>query len=284
MIEIVNPGIYTSVQDGGRIGFYSSGVPISGFMDQQSAQLTNLILNNPPNTALLESTSLGPVIKFHETTHICFGGAMVSPRLNDRIEVPLYKPIEVKKGDLLSVGYNLIGNYSYLAIAGGIQSQIFLDSMSMSRRVTSSFRLTKNQRFTIGHSSFEYFTGTEIKSDNGILLENSIQVYEGPEYKHLTKNQIIELFNKTFKVLNSSNRIAYLLDEKLKNKLSPILSNPVLSGTVQLTPGGELIVLMRDCQTSGGYPRILQLTQEAINILAQKQPNSKIKFKKTDFE
>ena len=64
----------------------------------------------------------------------------------------------------------------------------------------------------------------------------------------------------------------------IENQLKPILTSGVLPGTVQLTPSGELIILMRDCQVTGGYPRVLQLTEEAINILAQKTTKDKIQF------
>ena len=77
--------------------------------------------------------------------------------------------------------------------------------------------------------------------------------------------------------------MAYQLFPLIKNNLKPILTGPVLPGTIQLTPSGQLIVLMRDCQTTGGYPRVLQLTESAINLLSQKKERDKIKFKLTDF-
>ena len=111
------------------------------------------------------------------------------------------------------------------------------------------------------------------------MTNEVIHVYPGQEFNQLSKRQLQLLLNQEFKILHSSNRIAYLIEPKIKNSLKPVLSNPVLPGTIQLTLSGNLIVLMRDCQTSGGYPRILQLSDDAINIMAQKKPNSKIKFK-----
>lgn len=282
MIEVLNPGIYTSIQDIGRLGFYSNGVPKSGYMDHQSAQMANLLLNNPPNTPLLECTSLGPILKFHKPTFICFSGALISPLVNNRTEVPINNPFKIKSGDVLSVGYNIIGNYSYLAISGGINTEPFLKSRSMSRNITPDFRIKKNQFLLLNEGKHSYPQGVKVKVDCQILTNEFIEVYAGQEFKQLHKHQLQLLFNREFKVLNSSNRIAYLIEPKIKNDLKPILSNPVLPGTVQLTPSGKLIVLMRDCQTSGGYPRILQLTDEAINVMAQKTPNSKIKFKLKD--
>jgi len=76
--------------------------------------------------------------------------------------------------------------------------------------------------------------------------------------------------------------MAYQLKETLDNSLEPIITSLVLPGTVQLTPSGKLIVLMRDCQTTGGYPRVLQLKESSINILSQKFTNAKVKFKLID--
>ena len=73
--------------------------------------------------------------------------------------------------------------------------------------------------------------------------------------------------------------MAYQLEEPIKNNLKPIITSLVLPGTVQLTPAGNLIILMRDCQTTGGYPRVLQLTEHAINILSQKYVGKKVQFK-----
>ena len=73
--------------------------------------------------------------------------------------------------------------------------------------------------------------------------------------------------------------MAYQLAPTFDNALDPILTAPVLPGTVQLTPSGQLIVLMRDCQTTGGYPRVLQLTEDAISILSQKTTGNSLKFR-----
>ena len=81
-----------------------------------------------------------------------------------------------------------------------------------------------------------------------------------------------------FTISKNSNRMACQLNEKVSNNIPPILSSHVMPGTVQLTPNGTLIILMRDCQTTGGYPRILQLNESSINFISQSRLSSKIKF------
>ena len=83
---------------------------------------------------------------------------------------------------------------------------------------------------------------------------------------------------KSFSVSEDNNRVGYRLHEVLENELEPILTSAVLPGTVQLTPSGKLIILMRDCQVTGGYPRVLQLSDYAISRLSQKVAGDQVKF------
>ena len=106
-----------------------------------------------------------------------------------------------------------------------------------------------------------------------------IEVYRGPEFDKLSKIQKENLFNTLFTISNFNNRMAVRLKEKFKNELSQIWTAPVIPGIVQCTPDGSLIILMRDAQVTGGYPRILQLNNNSLNLLSQKNTEDKIRFK-----
>ena len=97
-----------------------------------------------------------------------------------------------------------------------------------------------------------------------------LKVTKGPEFSKLSLEQQELLCSQNFEVSKHNNRMAYQLLPLFHNSLDSIFTAPVLPGTIQLTPSGQLIVLMKDCQTTGGYPRVLQLTEESINILSQK--------------
>ena len=128
-----------------------------------------------------------------------------------------------------------------------------------------------------------------INNNNGTnpVINNKIQFYEtteidvfkGPEFHLLSKNQQEFLINSQFTISKDNNRMAYQLSEILENNLESIITSLVLPGTVQLTPSGKLIILMRDCQTTGGYPRVLQLKESAISVLAQKLTGNPINFR-----
>ncbi|MGB3151327.1 MAG: allophanate hydrolase subunit 2 family protein, partial [Maribacter sp.] len=101
------------------------------------------------------------------------------------------------------------------------------------------------------------------------------------EYDLLNDKQLEAVFSKDFTVAKENNRMAYQLEEHIPGHAISMLTSATLPGTVQLTPSGKLIVLMKDGQTTGGYPRILQLSDMAISVLAQKREGNKVSFKLT---
>ena len=104
-------------------------------------------------------------------------------------------------------------------------------------------------------------------------------MYKGPEYDLLNKQAKEKLNNINFTISKENSRMGYRLEEHIDNKLGSMLTSSVLPGTIQLTPSGKLIILMRDCQVTGGYPRILQLTEKSINRLSQKSTGDSFSFK-----
>ena len=114
MIEILKLGWHTTIQDLGRLGSQSFGVPISGAMDLNAFQWANKLLNNNSSAACLEMTSKGPELKFHEPSFIALTGAIMPAFLNSK-PVKMYKPIEVKKGDVLKFSSVTLGCRTYLA-------------------------------------------------------------------------------------------------------------------------------------------------------------------------
>ncbi len=105
-----------------------------------------------------------------------------------------------------------------------------------------------------------------------------LKAFLGPEHQLLPPVIKKTLIHQTFKVTKNTNRMGMQLTPRIKSDLPEIITSPVLPGTVQCTPSGRLIVLLADCQVTGGYPRILQLTKESIQKIAQRAPSSEIKF------
>lgn len=278
MVKVIKPGFFTTIQDLGRFGFQDYGVPISGSMDQYSAQFANALLNNDKNDAVLEITMSGPTLHFDCHTIICISGADLSPTLNGKA-IKLNTIITIKPNDVISFGKLNSGFRSYLAVKDGFQSEIKLNSRSMYKNVTSKYKIELNDVLQINEIlSIESSKYASLKFNTILFDINYLEVFKGPEFELLTPNQKQKLFDQEFTISNLNDRMAYQLEEPFENSLTPIITSLVLPGTVQLTPSGNLIVLMRDCQTTGGYPRILQLKETSINCLGQKFKGQKIRF------
>lgn len=279
MIKVLSSGFYSTIQDLGRFGYQKYGVPCSGVMDKQSASFANAILGNNQDSSVLEITMSGPKLQFNCNTSICISGADMSPKINGN-PIKNNKLIAVSNNDILSFGKLKTGYRVYLAIKGGFITKSVMNSYSMFYGITKAFRLIKNDILKVVENEiFTAETYASIKVDSTYLESKNIEVFKGPEFEKLTKQQKNTLFSQEFTISKDNNRMAYQLNEILENTLESIITSPVIPGTIQLTPSGKLIVLMKDCQTTGGYPRILQLKESSIDLLAQKYTGQSIFFK-----
>ncbi len=278
MITVLNPGIYSTIQDLGRVGFAHIGVPISGAMDSHSASIGNQLLNNKKNAAVLEITFGGCKLRFEKAAQISITGADFNPAINGS-HVAMNAIIDVKEGSTLTFGKKVFGVRTYIAISGGIQSEEILKSRSLYRGVSTTSLLKKGDIIPYNSNSFipeKKFS--KIKIDANHFSSNTVNCTEGPEFELLSEKQQNAILKTVFTISNNNNRVGYQLKEFVENNLKPILTSGVLPGTVQLTPSGKLIVLMRDCQVTGGYPRVLQLSDDAIAKLSQKIAGDEVRF------
>jgi len=269
-IEVLQPGLFSTIQDIGRKGFLKYGVPMSGVMDLYAAKMANLILRNPTDSAILEITQMGPKLRFSDPVKISICGALLSPKINN-FPIENNRVYKIETGDELSFGKRQLGCRAYLAISGGFKTEKVLKSRSWYEGVTDNFNLNKTLKLSYestNESKIE--TNASIKFTSEYLMTSEIEVFPGPEFDLLTESEQEILRSRNFSIDKNNNRMAIQLQENMENTLKPIITGPVLPGTVQLTPSGKLIVLMRDCQTTGGYPRVMQLSETGMNKVAQK--------------
>ena len=276
MIKVLKEGLFTTIQDIGRFGYKNIGVPVSGSMDQTSAKLANLLLGNDESSAVLEMTLVGPTLEFMNDTYISITGADMNPSLNKQ-KVLQNKPLFVNKGDILYLSHSSNGMRSYLGIKGGFNSEKKLGSKSFYRGITKREKLIKNDKIKFAKVTSSPMKMNKSINDFKINRKNKINVFKGPEFDLLDSNSKDIIFNTDF-TIGVNNRMGYNLVEPIENSISSIISSPVMPGTVQLTPSGRLIILCRDCQTSGGYPRVLQLDKSSIDSLSQKTIGETIKL------
>ncbi|MEM9545808.1 MAG: biotin-dependent carboxyltransferase family protein [Bacteroidota bacterium] len=266
MLTLLKAGIYTTVQDQGRFMGAHLGIPISGAMDRKSADFVNLILGNDRNDAMLECTYTGPTIKFHTPTLIAIVGAQIPAFLNKH-PLDTSRAIRIHSNDVLTFGKMEKGSRFYIGVKNGIQSQSIYQSRSTCTTAGILYQLKNGDQLSYQSYSNAQNSSVSIRRPLG---NNKIAANKGPEFEILSASSQKTIQKESFSILPSSNRMAFRIHHNLQlaHAIS-ILSSGTLPGTVQLTPSGELIILMRDTQTTGGYPRILQLTEESINDLAQ---------------
>lgn len=277
-IEVLHPGIYSSIQDDGRFEFTQYGVPYSGAMDSYSHSVGNILLKNSVKCASIEVTFGKASFLFHSDTIICLTGADFSPQINN-VPIEMQTAYDIKQGNILSFGKWKYGVRTYIAVQGGIQSEVILKSKSYFDVITKQAKLHKGDILSIKEVKPYANRGfSKIKRNDFLFDLQELKCYKGPEYDHLTERQK-ERLQGSFTLSKDLNRVGYRLEEKIENSLDTMITSPVMPGTVQLTPSGTLIVLTKDCQVTGGYPRILQLDDFAISQLSQKTPGKKIQFR-----
>jgi allophanate hydrolase subunit 2 len=136
-----------------------------------------------------------------------------------------------------------------LAVAGGIQSEVKLNSRSFYKGITQDIFLQRGMEIAISEvTKSQLVSNASIKVNALHFSSQTIKCYKGPEFEQLHAAQQKELFEKFFSISKDINRMGYRLNETIPNTLTSILTSAVLPGTAQLTPSGKLIILMRDCQ------------------------------------
>ena len=280
MLKVHHPGFYTSIQDLGRFGYRHLGVPVSGATDQKAAKRSNALLENEPNDAVLEITMNGPGLEFTEPTYIVLCGAPLEAFL-DGVPLEMNQVYQVTAGAMFTSGHVREGLRAYLSVKGGFQSDVKLGSRSQFYPITPGNTLKK--RGQIPYTPNTDFAPKLLKinpetpsKDIGVLVS------PGPEYELFGKDYINQLFINTFQISKNHNRMACQLEPSLPAHQIRIITSATLPGTVQITPSGRLIILLRDGQTTGGYPRILQLDANSQDRLGQKQFGDVLRFEKNE--
>jgi len=279
MLKVLKSGLYATVQDLGRFGYASAGVPISGAMDQYSSKLANLLLANDENAAVIEIAFGGSSFHFLKDTSICLSGADLNAEINGK-KIRFNHSVKVKANSVLTFVKPVYGFRCYLAVKGGFLNKKVLGSRSYFKEVTKNYVLKKNDELLyteVNRPQKQSLSTVRVAKEHFNSI--SIAVFKGPEYELLTKSQQQALHTTKFTVAKSHSRMGYKLNETIENSLESMLTAATMPGTVQLTPSGTLIVLMRDCGVTGGYPRVLQLADESISRLAQKSTGDTFSFK-----
>jgi antagonist of KipI len=296
-LRVIKAGIQDTIQDIGRIGYQWLGINPGGVMDQFSASIVNMLVGNPVNEAVIEMHFPAAAFLFEQDAMIAIGGADFSPTINGEI-VPLWHPIIVNQNSVLQFEQLRSGARCYLAIRKGMEIKSWLNSKSTNLKAAAGgFHGRALQRGdSIGYQKQYVLSALLLDKELSVLpwtadirwepspYLNYFSILRGNEWNWLDKSSQDNLAKEEFHILQASDRMGYRMDGgalSFTNK-SELVSAAVSFGTIQLLPEGQLIALMSDHQTTGGYPRIAHVISAQLPRLAQCRPGDKINFQLMD--
>ena len=292
-IKIIKQGIADTIQDGGRFGHQHLGINPTGAMDIIAAQTANMLVGNNLNDAVIELHFPAAAFLFEQQTMIALSGADFSAVIND-ITVPVNTPVIVQKNCVLQFKKVKEGARCYFSVKGGFNMPQWLNSYSTNLKANAGgyfgMYLHKNNVLNLNeilnYSSLLKNNDCIVlnwKADIKILYKQHyiINIIKGNEYEWLNESSKKIFTSSSFIITSKSDRMGYrMINEKLiPNHDRELLSTGVTKGTIQLLPDGQLIILMADHQTTGGYPRIEHVISADISSLAQYSFNSSVQFK-----
>ena len=281
MIEVIDAGFYSSIQDQGRMGYRHLGVPVSGAMDQKAFDLAHQLLGETLDFSCIECTLIGPILRFHEPCSLVLTGAHMQAWVNEN-PIQNNTTIAILSGDVLKLRRAIKGLRTYIKINQAIISPVLLGSTSFYKPLTQDAVLKKgNHIFWIKSDKAFDKSNARIRWDDSYLLSQDLEVEKGPEFNVLSKTVQQQIYQNDF-LINSQNRMGYRISSPFSMDSVSMLSGAVRPGTVQITPSGTLLIAGVDGQVSGGYPRIFQLTEEALTVLVQKKEGDYVSFKSHD--
>lgn len=306
-VLVRSAGFLTTVQDLGRTGFRQSGVSIGGALDPHALRVANAVVGNEENAAGLEVT-LGKLrFEFEDDRLVAWTGGDFSVRIGDE-NLPAGHAAVVGKGDELTMNAPNRGGRAWLAISGGVDVPRVLGSRSTDLRGNFGghagralrdgdvIPLFKERRFTnrrpMSDGDLEIAAPwisewsapanwSAIQRDAPIL-----RFVRGTDWGRFSPEAQRSLVTSAFTVTSDSDRMGARLDGPELARIDPgdLLSEAVAPGTVQVPPNGQPILLLGDCQTIGGYPKIAHVITVDLPIAAQLSPGDRVRFQEVPVE
>ncbi|MDB6092811.1 MAG: urea amidolyase related protein [Verrucomicrobia bacterium] len=275
-ITVARSGMLTTVQDLGRRGHRSAGVPLSGAMDPFALRVANLLVGNPEDAASLECTLVGPELSFSSDTVVAVTGASFAA-------IPMWRPFVAKAGEKLKFGAAAAGCRGYLAVAGGMDIAAVLGSRS-----------------TFLRAKLGGFEGRALRDGDVLPAFGSARQVEAhwridprilPAYSTAPTVRLVRganadefgrvLWESEFKVMPQSDRMGVRLGGPRLVRIGgtgEMISSAVAPGTVQIPADGHPIILMADAQTIGGYPQAGHVIAVDLPLVAQLRPGDRVRF------
>ena len=285
-ITILNPGLLTTVQDFGRIGYQQFGVPVSGVVDPRAMSIANILVDNPEDEAVLECTMLGPQIRFNAPNAIAITGGDLGPTIDNQ-PIPNYAAIRVEAGQVLRFAGLRSGCRAYIAFAGGLDIAPVMGSRStyMKAKIggVEGRKLQKDDviKFRKPNPDLRGLNIRHISPEFVPRLEYKLRVVLGPQDDMFTEHGIETFLSESYVVTPEFDRMGCRLDGEIiehKGESGDIISDGIAFGAIQVPTAGKPIIMLSDRQTTGGYTKIANVISADFRILAQLKAGDRVRF------
>ncbi|MCE0534351.1 biotin-dependent carboxyltransferase family protein [Kineosporia rhizophila] len=281
VLRVLDPGLFTTIQDAGRAGHAHLGVPRSGALDRASYQLANRLVGNASGAAVLETTMRGPRLMWDGVVPVWFAvtGAPAPVSVNGR-PAAFDAPVRLLPGQVVEIGTVTAGLRSYVAFSGGLEAVEVLGSRSTD--VLSGLgpsALAVGDELPVGPAAA--IPDIEFVGPTGVLSDPVLDLVPGPRDDWFTSGALDLLTRTAWTVSPTSNRVGLRLQGPPLQRLHPgeLASEGTATGSVQVPGNGLPVLFLNDHPVTGGYPVIGVVTRAALDRAAQAAPGTTLRFR-----
>ncbi len=296
LLKILSPGLLASIQDRGRIGYGSFGVPRSGAVDPVMLRLGNALVGNDPFEPAIEFRFMGPTVTAMEGSInlglACYArGELMEFSTQEKKPVSPWQTVTLNEGDILKIFPLDIGATGYITVEGGLDLTPVLESCSTYARAklggvrgeVLQNNDTLKVKQSVGCRDCEKIMTLPVP-----ITEDPLSILPGPQEDHFSEQEFAGFLAHSFKVGSDVDRMGIRLEgrkiEALAEKGYDLISDGLVNGAIQIPGSGQPIVLSADCQSVGGYPKIATIISSDLNRLGQLVPGQQISFRKVDLQ
>ena len=292
-LKVLSPGLHTTVQDLGRIGYQDIGVPVSGALDGFGLRLANALVGNPHAFAALEILVSGPTLEIAADTarlSLVGTGASLSVRGEKAKIVAAGQSVTVQRGDIVQIAVGRPSACCYLAAEGGIAVPKVLGSASTYVRAAlgglNGRALQRDDVVPLAVAFASERTELRAPATSATPADHPIRVVLGPQQKYFRRETLATLLDAEFRVSKDTDRMGMRLEGPLLRHRRgwDIVSDAIATGSIQVPGSGQPIVLLADHQTTGGYPKIATVISADLPRLGGCCPGDPLRFVSVELE
>ena len=291
-LEILRPGINTTIQDKGRNHLYQIGIAVSGAIDKRNYLLANRLTDNELDSAVIEFAYQGPLLKlkngkisFAITGNILFKIIRKNSVIEDG---ECYRNYILDDEDQIDIISTKDSVYGYLSVSGGLEVQKIWNSYSINTK--ANIGPNNGKKYSLGDKIFikksDMKTIVEKKIDYNQSTDNIIRIIKGTNFDYFSKKEKEKFLKEKFLVTNLADRMGIRLKgPKIENNVSTnIRSEGLVRGVIQVPADGNPIIMLSDHGTIGGYPKIGVVISADLDRVGQLTPGSIINFREVSLE